>query len=137
MPVEIIKQRRQTLQNTSWSIFKYAIKTEGFLGLYRGFGTTVLREIPFAFIQLPIYEYLKVFWSRHFRNNEQISSWEAAICGANAGGVAAAVTTPLDVVKTRIMLATNYNSASMTTASMLKVVYQENGFKGFVINIKV
>lgn len=29
---------------------------------------------------------------------------EAAVCGSVAGGIAAAITTPLDVCKTRIML---------------------------------
>jgi len=31
--------------------------------------------------------------------------FEAAVCGSIAGGVGAAFTTPLDVLKTRIMLA--------------------------------
>ena len=31
--------------------------------------------------------------------------WQASLCGAVAGGFSAAVTTPLDVAKTRIMLA--------------------------------
>jgi solute carrier family 25 S-adenosylmethionine transporter 26 len=33
------------------------------------------------------------------------TSVEAAACGSVAGGIAGAVTTPLDVAKTRIMLA--------------------------------
>lgn len=33
-----------------------------------------------------------------------LRSWEAAACGSLAGAVAAAATTPLDVMKTRIML---------------------------------
>lgn len=130
VPVEIVKQRRQTLHKTSYSIFRHAIQTEGIAGLYRGFGTTVLREIPFAFIQFPIYEYLKVVWSRRYKKGRQLSSWEAALCGAAAGSVAAGVTTPLDVTKTRIMLATNYDSKSLTTVNMLRTIYRINGFKG-------
>jgi hypothetical protein len=39
------------------------VSAEGLLGMYRGFGITIFREIPFAFIQFPIYEQLKVFSS--------------------------------------------------------------------------
>jgi len=34
-----------------------------------------------------------------------VQPWQSAVCGAFAGGFSAAVTTPLDVAKTRIMLA--------------------------------
>jgi len=34
-----------------------------------------------------------------------VEPWQSGLCGAVAGGLAAAVTTPLDVAKTRIMLA--------------------------------
>lgn len=37
----------------------------GLSGLYTGFGVTILREIPFALIQFPIYERLKVICASH------------------------------------------------------------------------
>lgn len=35
---------------------------------------------------------------------KDLPAYEAALCGSIAGGIAAAITTPLDVCKTRIML---------------------------------
>ncbi|KZT60662.1 mitochondrial carrier [Calocera cornea HHB12733] len=77
-------------------------RSEGLRGFYKGFGITVAREIPFTSIQFPLYEYLKlqVF---HY-TGRRAHSGEAALCGSLAGGVAAALTTPLDVAKTRVML---------------------------------
>jgi hypothetical protein len=38
------------------------------------------------------------------RKNSSVNSYEAALCGSFSGAIAAAVTTPLDVLKTRLML---------------------------------
>jgi solute carrier family 25 S-adenosylmethionine transporter 26 len=42
------------------SAVKTIINTEGFWGMYTGFRITIFRELPFAFVQFPIYEQLKV-----------------------------------------------------------------------------
>ena len=81
------------------------LKHEGWKGFYRGFGMTVFREIPFACVQFPLYEKLKSLWATS-TNSHKIGSVQAGLCGMVAGGVAAAVTTPLDVMKTRIMTST-------------------------------
>lgn len=46
------------------------------------------------------------------------------------GGIAAAVTTPLDVAKTRIMLAERNQSSRLTITSVLRSVYKDRGFTG-------
>ncbi|KAF9580831.1 hypothetical protein BGW38_002367 [Lunasporangiospora selenospora] len=104
VPTEVIKQRMQTKQfNTTSSAVKAVIQNEGILGFYRGYFSTVVREIPFTCIQFPLYEYMKKSYAaKTFRS--QVDPWEAAICGSIAGGIAAGLTTPLDVVKTRLML---------------------------------
>ncbi|KAI7876460.1 mitochondrial carrier [Lichtheimia hyalospora FSU 10163] len=103
VPTEVIKQRMQTKQFTATSdAVKHVIRTEGILGFYRGFLSTVAREIPFTCIQFPLYEYFKRQYAIH--KNRRIEPYEAALWGSLAGGVAAAITTPLDVCKTRIML---------------------------------
>ena len=77
------------------------IKTEGLRGLYRGWGALAMRDLPFDAIEFPFYEFLKSSFRRHM--NRELYAWENSFCGCLAGGVTAAVTTPLDVIKTRIM----------------------------------
>lgn len=81
-------------------------------GLYRGLGITLMREVPFAFIQFPIYERLKLEWKKTKSRHDdglvvECSPIQAAACGSIAGGIAAAITCPLDVIKTRLMLGTD------------------------------
>lgn len=98
----------------------------GARGFYVGYGTTLMREIPFAFIQFPIYEHLKARWLRALNSDRkaagqparaELPGLQSALCGSAAGAVAAALTTPIDVVRTRMMLNIN-SSASAKPASV-------------------
>lgn len=124
VPTEVLKQnmqitRRQSPSHSSPSSLKSTLRTilaqrgnnnnnnpsflpSVFGGLYRGYGVTLLREIPFSAIQFPLYERAKTDWSAY--QNSPVSPAQAAACGSASGGVAAALTTPLDVVKTRLMI---------------------------------
>ncbi|KAF9969718.1 hypothetical protein BGZ73_007781 [Actinomortierella ambigua] len=104
VPTEVIKQRMQTKQFTTTSAaVRAVVANEGLRGFYRGYFSTVVREIPFTCIQFPLYESMKKNWARR-TNRRAVDAWEAAICGSIAGGIAAGLTTPLDVIKTRLML---------------------------------
>ncbi|KAF8936665.1 hypothetical protein BGZ58_003885, partial [Dissophora ornata] len=104
VPTEVIKQRMQTKQfTTTTAALKSVIKNDGVLGFYRGYFSTVAREIPFTCIQFPLYEYMKKSYASA-THRPNVDPWEAAICASIAGGIAAGLTTPLDVVKTRVML---------------------------------
>ncbi|KAG0210296.1 hypothetical protein BGX28_009452 [Mortierella sp. GBA30] len=104
VPTEVIKQRMQTKQfQTTTGALKSVIQNEGILGFYRGYLSTVAREIPFTCIQFPLYEYMKKSYALSTHRSE-VDPWEAAIFGSIAGGIAAGITTPLDVIKTRLML---------------------------------
>eukprot|EP00189_Rhodosorus_marinus_P004299 CAMPEP_0113962074 /NCGR_PEP_ID=MMETSP0011_2-20120614/5696_1 /TAXON_ID=101924 /ORGANISM="Rhodosorus marinus" /LENGTH=317 /DNA_ID=CAMNT_0000973853 /DNA_START=105 /DNA_END=1058 /DNA_ORIENTATION=+ /assembly_acc=CAM_ASM_000156 len=104
VPFEVVKQRLQAGAYTSASqAVKSILASEGVRGLYTGFGSLVIREMPFDLIEFPLYEYLKVVWARH-NGDKPLATWQTALCGSAAGGFAAGVTTPLDVVKTRLML---------------------------------
>jgi len=108
VPTEVVKQRMQIgLHSSIFEALPAIVKADGIMGLYRGFGITVMREIPFSAIQFPLYEKSKLIWADLQGN--PLSSIQAATCGSICGGFAAGVTTPLDVVKTRLMLGKDIN----------------------------
>jgi solute carrier family 25 S-adenosylmethionine transporter 26 len=74
---------------------------------------------------------------QHKRLGHQPHPWQAAACGALAGGFSAAVTTPLDVAKTRIMLAAAGTelAAKNSSAFALKVIFAERGFAGLFAGV--
>lgn len=112
VPTEVVKQRMQTGQYTHFTQAITRISNgSGIRGFYVGYFTTVFREIPFAFIQFPIWERLKWTLAKQYYNNDssKVLPWQGALCGSFAGGIAAAATTPLDVIKTRLMLGMDVN----------------------------
>lgn len=132
VPVEIAKQRRQALLvksgTTSLQVLHQAFKQEGLInGVYRGFGTTIMREVPFSFIQFPLWEFLKVQWEP--TTGLPLTPISVALCGAISGGIAAGLTTPLDVIKTRIMLA-EAGSKNTSIPKLIKSIYRDKGIKG-------
>ena len=123
VPTEVIKSRQQTLSYgekvSTFQAFLAVGKEAGVRGYYRGFASTVGREIPFTCIQFPLYEHFKSTFAQRRRrqlsnplstsssstsSRGQIPGSEVALAGSTAGAIAAALTTPLDVAKTRIML---------------------------------
>ena len=114
VPTEVVKQRAQAgLHGGSSAAALGAIlgqyRSIGLEGvwreLYRGWGITVMREVPFTVIQFPLWEALKA-WSRRRKggNGVENTAAESAIFGSISGAIAAGITTPLDVLKTRVML---------------------------------
>ena len=119
VPTEVVKQRAQAGQHASSAAALRAIlgsrREIGVLGvwreLYRGWGITIVREVPFTVIQFPLWEGMKA-QARRRRGYEEgkggekdIGALESALYGSIAGAIAAGLTTPLDVLKTRVMLA--------------------------------
>ncbi|XP_075985514.1 mitochondrial S-adenosylmethionine carrier protein-like [Anticarsia gemmatalis] len=140
VPTEVAKQRKQTyvgtVKRSSVTILLDAYKTEGvYRGVYRGFLSTVLRDLPFSFIELPIWEMLKTTIKE--RNNGEITSFQSALCGSIAGGFAACVTTPLDLAKTRIMLADTLsdNRHKLRISSVLAEIYATAGVRGLFAGV--
>lgn len=111
VPTEVVKQRMQTGQFTSApQAVRLIASKEGFGGFYAGYGSFLLRDLPFDAIQFCIYEQLRIGYKAAARRD--LNDPENAIIGAFAGALTGAITTPLDVIKTRLMVqgsANQYN----------------------------
>ncbi|KAL7301816.1 hypothetical protein TKK_0005424 [Trichogramma kaykai] len=121
VPVEVVKQRKQALLADSERL-KLRV-------LFRGYGSTVLRDLPFGLLQMPLWEYFKLSWTD--RVKRECTPVESAACGALSVAISAAVTTPLDVAKTRIMLSsTSADKKEVRISTMLIEVYKLHGVRG-------
>ncbi|XP_014600248.1 PREDICTED: S-adenosylmethionine mitochondrial carrier protein-like isoform X2 [Polistes canadensis] len=121
VPVEVMKQRKQAylLDQGNFSM-KF---------LYRGYWSTVLRDMPFSLIQFPLWEYFKNILSLYVQRD--VYPFESATCGSLAGAFSAALTTPLDVAKTRIMLANKMvQSSDLKLSTTLRAIYTKEGLNG-------
>ncbi|KAG6216122.1 hypothetical protein E4U50_006393 [Claviceps purpurea] len=106
--------------------------------LFTGYTALVARNLPFTALQFPIFEQLRSWaWRRRTldrpRDQARGIAETGVIAGASAGSagaVAAFITTPSDVVKTRMMI-TAGKADSAGAWSVVKTVYRERGARGF------
>lgn len=133
IPKEVIKQRMQAAgpsmrlgQATSEIIQKY-----GFLGFYRGFYATMLRNIPSSMIRFASYEEFKGL-VRFIRGDKDktrpLSSTELIIAGSLSGALSSSCTTPLDVLKSR--MATGVIQPGTSLPMAVRDIIQKEGVKG-------
>ncbi|KAK3343698.1 mitochondrial carrier domain-containing protein [Lasiosphaeria hispida] len=140
VPTEVVKQRAQAGQHggSSLSLLMAILSQHRAIGLagvwrelYRGWGITVMREVPFTVLQFPMWEALKGWGrERRARTGHGLAP-ESALYGSMAGAVAAGVTTPLDVLKTRVMLSTQRESI----ANIVRTIVQDHGVRPFFSGI--
>ncbi|KAJ5280971.1 Mitochondrial glycine transporter [Penicillium angulare] len=111
MPVTVLKVRYESDYYAYRSLIgagRDIVRTEGFRGLFAGFGATAARDAPYAGLYVLIYEQLKRrLGSMTAGNNETSgvsSSYIHFASGAFSAGLATAITNPFDAVKTRLQL---------------------------------
>lgn len=101
VPIDVIKERMQ-VQSVINPEYRYKsmsdafvkmLRNEGFNGLYRAYGATILSFGPFSALYLMIYEQLK-----------SMSGGYIAPSACTAGAIAAVITNPLDMIKLRLQV---------------------------------
>ncbi|KAF1930903.1 mitochondrial carrier [Didymella exigua CBS 183.55] len=113
-PAEVIKQNAQMVSSdrssTNATIQTLRRFQSNPLALWRGYASLAGRNLPFTAMQFPMFERLKMR-IRAYRDEKGLtrgtiveSGIITAVSAGSAGAVAAVITTPVDVLKTRIML---------------------------------
>jgi solute carrier family 25 (mitochondrial S-adenosylmethionine transporter), member 26 len=151
-PSEVIKQRMQAGMYPSTRDAVVSIwKSKGIVGFYEGYFGGVARDVPFRVAQLTSYEVSKNLYLRYKgrRLLEQssntgngratveerlaLSSVEAAACGAVCGTFSAAVTAPLDRIKTLLM--TDSAAYGGSVVSCASKIFREEGIAGLMTGV--
>lgn len=135
-PLEIVKIRLQVQGETAMvegatpKGAVHIVRQLGILGLYRGASACLLRDIPFSAIYFPAYSHLKKDIFHEGYNGKQLSFLETLGSAAIAGMPAAYLTTPADVVKTRLQVEARKGESHYKglTDAFVKI-YREEGFK--------
>ncbi|KAI0059505.1 mitochondrial carrier [Artomyces pyxidatus] len=135
-PLEIVKIRLQIqgeAAKAEGAVAKGAahiVRQLGLVGLYKGATACLLRDIPFSAIYFPAYAHLKKDLFQEGYHGKRLSFMETLTAAAIAGMPAAYLTTPADVVKTRLQVEarkgqTHYKGL---TDAFTKI-YREEGFR--------
>ena len=96
-------------------------------GLFVGYDGILCRDIPYTIMELGLYDQLKRTLERFhesiLQDDEQVIVRDRLLCAAVTGAIAAVATTPMDVIKTKLMV-DNYSSF----ADCLMLTVERNGF---------
>ncbi|KAL6565331.1 hypothetical protein OROGR_002282 [Orobanche gracilis] len=131
IPCEVLKQRLQAglFDNVGQAIVG-TWQQDGLPGFFRGTGATLCREVPFYVAGMGLYAESKKATQKLL--GRELEPWETIAVGALSGGLAAVLTTPFDVIKTRTMTAPQGRpvTLSMVAFSILRREGPLGLFKG-------
>lgn len=153
-PFDILKQRMQTIKSlqhqqgqpkaqssVNFNIYNVAKKiyvNEGFKAFWISYPATLLLNIPFAAINFGVYEYASSVLNPLHTYNPLLH----CVAGGISGACAAAITNPLDFIKTFLQTKGLSNDAQITGIKGFKeavafVLKKENGgWKNFLKGIR-
>ncbi|KAK7521682.1 hypothetical protein IWZ03DRAFT_323994 [Phyllosticta citriasiana] len=138
-PFDVIKQRMQ-LHGSSYKSLsdcaKSVFRREGIGAFYVSYPTTLCMTVPFTALQFVAYESL----SKTMNPTGRWDPYTHCTAGGLAGGLAAGVTTPLDVIKT--LLQTRGSAAETELRNVrglleaAKIIKRRDGWRGFFRGLK-
>lgn len=115
---------------------RYVYKSEGLSAFYVSYPTTLSMTVPFTALQFLAYESI----STSMNPSKKYDPVTHCAAGAVAGGFAAALTTPMDVVKTMLQTRGTASDPALRNvngfAEGIRLLHQREGFRGFFKGVK-
>ncbi|XP_021803735.1 mitochondrial substrate carrier family protein B-like [Prunus avium] len=135
-PLDLVRTRLAAQRNALYyrgigHAFHTICREEGFLGLYKGLGATLLGVGPSIAISFSVYEALRSFWQSERPNDSTVMV--SLACGSLSGIASSTATFPLDLVRRRMQLegaggrARIYNTGLVGT---FKHIIRTEGLRG-------
>ena len=106
------------------------VRVTGPAGLFSGFLPTVLEDVPDMAVKFAVYESLRQLHNQLMRR--KATPQEDFAMGATAGALAAASTTPLDSIKTYMMVNATERPSMLAAGRML---IRDQGMKGLFVGV--
>jgi hypothetical protein len=135
VPTDVLKERAQANARAGSPLkpavftLRSIISTEGIRGLYRGYGATLASFGPFSAFYFMFVEQFKA-WTKSLVRRDDLKFHELVPVCAAAGGSAAFLSAPLDLVKVRMQVERSSNSSYPGFVSALRRVYRSAGLRG-------
>lgn len=118
-PMEVLKTQLQVGMHRSFGDAVSTTSQKGFSAFYKGYSGQVASAVPYRVLQLVLYEEFCRFFAA--QKQARLSLEESVATGAFAGCAAAVITTPLDMLKSRMMVQNGGQSLpSMFSAAIRK-----------------
>lgn len=114
-PLELVRTKMQSQKMAFYQVrqaIEVTLKSQGVLGLWRGYSATLLRDVPFSALYWPCYEFLRP---------ERYNFFDTFLAGAAAGTVASTLTLPMDVIKTRFQIELGEKVVTNTNGSAARL----------------
>lgn len=135
-PLDLVRTRLAAQTNTTyyrgiWHAIHTICRDEGYLGLYKGLGATLLGVGPSIAISFAVYESSRSYW--HSRRPEDSTAMVSLACGSISGIASSTATFPLDLVRRRMQLEGAAGQARVYKTGLFgtfKHIFHTEGLRG-------
>lgn len=137
-PLELIRTNFQAQQKHR-SVAAFVRKT-GLRGMWLGVGATLSRDVPFSAIYWTCYEMLKGQLKSEMPQTTSGAFLTSFFAGCISGMLSAVLTTPIDLVKTRVQTGSSLalgrgcavDKKPPTAREIVRLIYTQEGAKGLM-----